>query len=58
MAAALVPMSAVFWGRCLQGGVLGQNEGELSGGDALQLNDRGRRLSIVEDSAREGGREQ
>ena len=45
-------------GRCLQGGVLGQGEGELPGGDALQLNDRGRRLTIIEDSARECGTEQ
>ena len=58
MAAALTPMAAVFWVVVSRGVYWGQDEGELPGGDALQLNDRGRRLTIIEDSARECGREQ
>ena len=57
MAAALTPISAVFW-VVVSRGVLSQDEGELSSTDALQLNDRGRCLAVIEDSAREGGREQ
>ena len=45
-------------GRCLEGGVLSQDEGELSGTDALQLNDWRLGDAVIENSAREGGREQ
>ena len=45
-------------GACLQGRVLRQHGGELPGGDALQLDDRGLGDAVIEDPPREGGREQ
>ena len=41
-----------------QGRVLGEDEAELPGGDALQLDDRGLGDAVIEDPPREGGREQ
>ena len=45
-------------GACLQGRVLGEDEAELPGGDALQLDDRGLGDAVIEDPPGEGGREQ
>ena len=45
-------------GACLQGRVLGEDEAELPGGDALQFYHRWFGDAVVQDSPREGGREQ
>ena len=45
-------------GGCLEGRVLSQDEGELPGGDALQLDHRRLGDAVIEDAHVEGGREE
>ena len=45
-------------GGCLEGRVLSQDEGELPGGDALQLDHRRLGDAVIEDVPGEGGREE
>ena len=45
-------------GGCLEGRVLSQDEGELPGGDALQLDHRRLGDAVIEDAPGEGGREE